>query len=485
LVLYESNITLVRFTSHVHFKKMSKRLKFTILILSAFILFLVGMGVAHFKLFPYTQIIDLRTSPLLDPVKNLIRESADTPESRPAYIKNTALQRLLVKEISFERFPASSSTYLTETNGTLHLVSTHGEFTSYNFDSATRTESSLPPVPMNYELLQSSPLVGVSGFAESHFRVLGVHSEPTGNGNGHIYVTHHYYEPEDDCVSFVLSRIEVNNASASGGWERLFEGTPCMRTMIGSEGGSQRFHIRLTTGGAMTSVDGNMLLFTVGDHGFDGIIHESLRDIPASMFGKIYQINKTTGETSIFAEGFRNTQGLVVDGSGTIWGTDHGPYGGDELNVIRENLDYGWPNVTYGIEYGYQPWPHSPDQGNHEGYEKPEFVWMNAVAPTDLLFIEPGETFKNWSGDLLTGSLLAQSLFRIRLDADGSVMYSEQIEIGHRIRSMETLSDGSIAIMTDDRTLFIIADGGPVYEPMSEQHQANLEGLNKYDRLLE
>jgi len=466
---------------------MSKRIKYAILILFAIVFLFVGMGIAHFKLFPYPQIIGLRTSPLLDPVKNLIRGSANTPESRPAYIKNTALQRLFVKEIPFEKFPVSSSTYLTETNGTLHIVSTHGEFTSYNLNTAAKTGSTLPSVPMNYEQLQSSPLVGDMGFSESHFRVMGVHSERITNGNDHIYVTHHYYKPEDDCVSFVLSRIEVDSSTAAaiGGWETLFEGSPCMRTMIGSEGESQRFHIRLTTGGAMASIGTDELLFTVDDHGFDGMIHESLMNLPGSIFGKIYKLNKTTGEVSVYARGFRNTQGLAVDGSGSVWGTDHGPYGGDELNVIREGLDYGWPQVTYGIEYGYQPWPHSPEQGSHQGYEKPEFVWMNAVAPTDILYIEPGEAFSDWSGDLLIGSLLGQSLYRVRVDSGGKVIYSEQIEIGHRIRSMDKLPDGSIAIMTDGKTLIIIADGGPVYEPVSDELQERLEGLNKYDRMLE
>jgi len=110
---------------------------------------------------------------------------------------------------------------------------------------------------------------------------------------------------------------------------------------------------------------------------------------------------------------------------------------------------------------------------------------MNAVAPTDILYIEPGEAFSDWSGDLLIGSLLGQSLYRVRVDSGGKVIYSEQIEIGHRIRSMDKLPDGSIAIMTDGKTLIIIADGGPVYEPVSDELQERLEGLNKYDRMLE
>lgn len=235
----------------------------------------------------------------------------------------------------------------------------------------------------------------------------------------------------------------------------------------------------------MSSIGENDLLFTVGDYGYDGMIHESLSDLPDSMFGKVYRLDKVTGDVSVFARGFRNPQGITADRNGTVWATDHGPYGGDELNIIREGQHYGWPEVTYGIEYGNLPWPHSPEQGSHEGYEKPEYVWMNAIAPTDILWIEPGDTFKDWSGDFLIASLVGQSLYRVRTDADFNVIYSERIEIGHRIRNMQKLSNGSIALMTDDKTLIIIEDGGPVYEPMSETVRERLNELEGYDGFLE
>ena len=464
---------------------MSKKLKFVLLTGSALLLFIVGMAVAHLQIFPYKQIVDLRTSPLLDPLKNIVRESAGAPNSVAATAKNTALQRLLIKKVPLEKYPESSSTYIVETEGMLHVLSTHGKFMSFDLNSYERVVSELPPVPMNLEQLIDSPLVDGKGFSENHFRVLGVYAESAGNGKDHIYITHHRYEEEGDCVSFVLSRIELESGSAVTDLETLFRGAPCMRTMIGSESGSQRFHLRLTTGGAMASYGENNLLISVGDYGFDGMIHESLSDMPDSMFGKIYQLNKTTGEVTVFARGLRNQQGLAVDDEGNVWATDHGPYGGDELNIIREGSHYGWPEVTYGIEYGNQPWPHSSEQGRHEGYEKPEYVWMNAIAPTDIIWIEPGDTFRDWSGDLLIGSLLDRSLNRVRIESDQQVVYSERIEIGHRIRNMQRLSDGSIALMTDDKYMVIIEDGGPVYEPMSDEVRARLDELNRYDGFLE
>ena len=201
---------------------MSKKLKISLFTGFALFIFFFGMAIAHFQLFPYKQILDLRTSPFLNPFKDVIRESAGSPEMVPAYNNNTALQRLLVKKVPFEKFPVSSSTYVLEAGDMLHVVYTHGEITSFDLNSYRRAESTIPPVPMNYRQLVESPLVGDSGLNEKHFRVLGVHSERTKSGNDQIYVTHHRYEPEEDCVSFVLSRIELNDGVPVAGWETLF-----------------------------------------------------------------------------------------------------------------------------------------------------------------------------------------------------------------------------------------------------------------------
>lgn len=235
----------------------------------------------------------------------------------------------------------------------------------------------------------------------------------------------------------------------------------------------------------MTPFGDDELLFSVGDYGFDGTIHESLSELPESMFGKIYRLNKKTGEVAVFAEGLRNSQGMYTDRDGTVWSTDHGPYGGDELNIIRKGEHYGWPEVTYGIEYGNQPWPNNPEQGKHNGFQKPEYVWMNAIAPTDILRVESQDAFRDWYGDLLIGSLRDRSLHRVRIAEDNRVIYSERIDIGHRIRNMQMLSNGSIALMTDGKVLVILEDGGPVFKQMDDEVNKRLNYLEKYNDLLE
>jgi hypothetical protein len=463
---------------------MSSWLKIILSTVLVVLLFFMGMGAAHFQLFPYKQIVDLRTSPMPDPLKDLLRQRAGSPIAVAAAVKYTALQRLLVKEVPLEKYPVYSAAYIVESGAMLHVVSTHGEFLSLDLKSYERVKSELTPVPMNLDLLIDSPLVDGRGFSENHFRVLGVHAEKTEGSEDYIYVAHHRYEVEEDCVAFVVSRLKLEGGSVTPDWETMFTGTPCMRTMIGSEKEGHRFHIRQTSGGAITAYGENELLFSVGDYGYDGMIHESLSDLPGSMFARIYRMNKQTGETTVFAEGIRNSQGLYTDRKGTVWATDHGPGGGDELNIIREGLHYGWPEVTYGIEYGNLPWPHNPEQGQHTGYEKPEYVWMNAIAPTDILRIYSDEMFKDWHGDLLVGSLLDRSLHRVRVEENNRVIYSERIEIGHRIRNMQQLQNGSIALMTDSKVLIIIEDGGPVYEPMSAETKTRLADLIRYDGFL-
>ena len=466
---------------------MSKIVKIFLLAVSALLLFFLGMAVSHFELLPYQQVVEFRKSPLLKPFKSAVRQTSGTPEAVTAAVQNSALQRLLVKEVPLEKFPDLSSTYIVETSGMLHVVSTHGEFTSFDLNSYRKVDPEIPSLPMYLDELRESPLVNGGSFNEKNFRVMGVYAESDDSvgATWHLYVTHHRYETDEACVSFVMSRIELNDGAAASGWETLFTGSPCMRTLIGMEGGSQQFHIRQTSGGAITPYGEDELLFSVGDYGFDGLIHESLLGMPGSMFGNVYKFNTITGETDVFAKGLRNTQGMYTDSSGTVWGTEHGPGGGDEINIIRQGQHYGWPEVTYGIEYGNQPWPHNPEQGRHSGYDKPVYVWINAIAPSNILRIEQDQMFSEWSGDLLVTSLEDRALHRLRVEEDNSIIYSERIEVGYRIRNMQQLSNGSIALMTDHKVLVIIEDGGPVYEPMNEEVKARLMDLNRYDGFLE
>jgi len=88
-------------------------------------------------------------------------------------------------------------------------------------------------------------------------------------------------------------------------------------------------------------------------------------------YGKTILIHLDDGTSEIYSLGHRNPQGLYVTPEGAIWSTEHGPQGGDELNLIVRGANYGWPLVTYGTDYGSAAWPLSHVQGRHDGYQQP------------------------------------------------------------------------------------------------------------------
>ena len=176
-----------------------------------------------------------------------------------------------------------------------------------------------------------------------------------------------------------------------------------------------------------------------------------------SQFGKIFEIDVVSGQSHMLSMGHRNPQGLTFSTSGNLWSTEHGPAGGDELNLIKSGVNYGWPKVTLGTDYNSYKWNDNGIVGNHDGYQQPVFAWVPSIGISNLLEVKGFD--KRWDGDLLVTSLKAQTLFRLRLNHD-RVVYSEPIWIGQRLRDIAQLEDGTIALWTDDsQILFLSLDG--------------------------
>ena len=126
--------------------------------------------------------------------------------------------------------------------------------------------------------------------------------------------------------------------------------------------------------------------------------------------------------------------------------SEHGPQGGDELNILKKGKHYGWPFVSLGTHYGTQQWPLNPIQGRHDGYEHPIHAWVPSVATSNLLEIK--DTPNEWKGDLLLGTLKDQALYRLRM-VDNKVVYTEKIVIGERIRDLIQRDNGTIVLWCD------------------------------------
>ena len=297
--------------------------------------------------------------------------------------------------------------------------------------------------PINYQSLYSSD--AGTKITKSLFRVNDLFID-TENGQKVLYVSHHFWNNEKECISLKLSKL-VGDVSLlladniSPQWRVLYETSPCI-SIIPPEykfGGHQ-------AGGRIVGLDADHLLLSVGDHGplfFSQDINSS--------YGKIWKINRDNGAAKLISIGHRNPQGLYRAHDGAIWETEHGPQSGDELNKIKTGKNYGWPYALYGTDYGRFIWPSGSKQNHHEGYEQPIFVWTPAIAVSNLIGVEK-DLFPLWRHNLLVGSLKEKTLFRLQMYAD-RVIYSEPIKLNQRIRDLIETPNGEIFIWSDRQNL--------------------------------
>ena len=211
-------------------------------------------------------------------------------------------------------------------------------------------------------------------------------------------------------------------------------------------------------GGRMAFLPDGTLLVTTGD-GFDFREQAQRLDSPLGKVmrittdGKVPQDNPFVAEAgalgTIYSRGHRNPQGLAFDPvRGVLFEHEHGPRGGDEVNMIRPGRNYGWPVATKGLDYsGATISPYR----RYQGMEDAILVWTPSIAPSGLA-VYRGTMFPDWNGDLLVGALVDKEVRRIRLSADGKVLGQESLfrSVGARIRDVRVAPDGAVWITTDD-----------------------------------
>jgi glucose/arabinose dehydrogenase len=147
----------------------------------------------------------------------------------------------------------------------------------------------------------------------------------------------------------------------------------------------------------------------------------------------------------IWSYGHRNIQGIARDSSGRGWATEHGPRGGDELNLVEAGGNYGWPLQSYGADYrtaepvGVKVVP---------GMTGPKVAWVPSPAPSGLAYYT-GKHFPQWRGSLFSGGLAALDVRRIALDKDGNVTGQDRLDIGKRVRDVKQGPDGYLYLLID------------------------------------
>lgn len=224
-------------------------------------------------------------------------------------------------------------------------------------------------------------------------------------------------------------------------------------------------------GGRMLFLPDGTLLVTLGD----GFNYREQAQALDSHFGTIVRVNadgsvpadnpfvNTPGALpEIWSYGHRNVQGIVLDPvTGRVYAHEHGPRGGDELNLIEPGRNYGWPVVTHGVDYtGAIITPFT----EREGMEPPLIDWTPSIAPAGMTRYD-GALFPEWSGQLFIAALAGQHVVRVALDADGQPTAQALLfeAIGERFRDVRTGPDGSLYLLTDSprgRVLRIVPDGG-------------------------
>ncbi|MEQ8770839.1 MAG: PQQ-dependent sugar dehydrogenase [Phycisphaerales bacterium] len=213
-------------------------------------------------------------------------------------------------------------------------------------------------------------------------------------------------------------------------------------------------------------LDDGTLLLSIGDGGnppirLDGsLIRERAQDL-SYHHGKILHMNDdgspvadapfaTDGDPDtdalIHVYGLRNVQGMAIrPGTDEVWATSHGARGGDELNRITPGTNYGWPEVTYSVEY----WgPRISQTTQRDGVEQPRVVWTPCIAPSGLTFYT-GDDFPEWQGDLFAGGLVLQQIRRIDFE-DGAIVGQTTLQLDDRVRWVGMGPDGGLYMLTDE-----------------------------------
>lgn len=269
--------------------------------------------------------------------------------------------------------------------------------------------------------------------------LMDIQLHPKYTENGWIYVT--YAKPGSGGGSTALLRFQLKGKQINH-VETLYHTTPLSASGV---------HF----GSRIAFDKRGYLYFSTGERG----TKENAQDLSNDM-GKIHRLyddgripadnpfaNQPGAKPSIWSYGHRNVQGLAYDAANDVlYATEHGPRGGDELNIIEAGKNYGWPSITYGIDYSGAIISERIEQ---EGMEQPVHYWTPSIATCGLLYYD-GDRYPGWKGNLFTGALALTHVARIEL-VKGKYVHEEKLlqDIG-RVRHVAQSPDGLIFVLTED-----------------------------------
>jgi aldose sugar dehydrogenase len=292
------------------------------------------------------------------------------------------------------------------------------------------------------KLLKSKKLIEIIGvpkaFVEGEAGLLDIALDPDFLSTRRIFLS---FNEGDDRAN----RIAIFSARLQG--TALTEGKVIFRTATDDIGSGH-------SASKLAFMPDKTLLLTRGD----GFERRQDAQNPRRGTGKMFRINRdgslpadnpkfAGGVPGLFSIGHRNIEGLVVDlASGAIWATEHGPKGGDELNLIKAGANYGWPRASYGFHDDGTAVSNVQDA---PGIADPLLVWTPSIAPSGLAVVS-GDKFPEWRGDLLAGALAGRQLRRMRIK--NNVVIQQEVLLYReesRLRDVRVAPDGNIYVLTD------------------------------------
>lgn len=297
------------------------------------------------------------------------------------------------------------------------------------------------------ELLPASVPGVPEVFARGQGGLLDVVPHPDFASNRLLYITYSKPQGEDgSATALIRGRFENDRLTeVEELWVARSEGRGHYGSRIVFDGNG---HLFLTAGDRQVPPRGDLAAHPAQDpSNHHGVVVRLDED------GGVPADNPFVGQeghlADIWSFGHRNPQGLVMDpATGDLWSTEHGPQGGDELNLIQPGLNYGWPVVGYGVNYGSGSRIHEATM--QEGMENPVHVWVPSIGTSGLTFYT-GDAFPEWRGDLFAGGLSGERIDRLEMDGRTVVVRETVFHGMGRVRDVRQGPDGYIYVAIDHR----------------------------------
>lgn len=282
--------------------------------------------------------------------------------------------------------------------------------------------------------------------------LLDIELHPDYQNNGWLYLSYASEEGDEKGGHTAIMRAKLKDNMLTDR-ELLYKATP--NTTKGQHFGSR-----------LEFDDEGYLYFSIGERGARDVNPQDIKRDG----GKIYRLHddgrvptdnpfvqEEGAKTAIYSYGHRNPQGLIKHPeTGKLWDHEHGPRGGDEINIIEKGKNYGWPVITYGINYSGTT---ITDKTEMPGMEQPIHYWIPSIAPSGMTFVT-SDNYPGWKGSLLVGSLVFQYLERLELKDNKVVRREKLMDDMGRVRHVRQGPDGLIYVAVEGKGIYKLVPNG-------------------------